>query len=129
MHVNTQGELATKDITSKVNDNVTVENGVCTVSTQHTTCGLVVNENTDGSVPRDLHDVLSRLAPKHDSYEHDQVDGNAHAHIRSSLLNASITVPVKNNELRLGTWQRILLLEFDGPRQRTVSVTCTPGEP
>ena len=90
------------------------------VSALHTSCGIVINEHTDGSVAVDLHGVLQELVPEREGYAHD--DGNAYAHLRSILTGERVVVPVEDGRLILGTWQRILLVEFDGPRTRTVHV-------
>ncbi|MFT4308225.1 MAG: secondary thiamine-phosphate synthase enzyme YjbQ [Candidatus Woesearchaeota archaeon] len=90
------------------------------VSALHTSCGIIINEHTDGSVADDLQRVLDRLVPDREGYAHD--DGNAHAHLRSILAGDRVVVPVEDGRLVLGTWQRILLVEFDGPRTRTVHV-------
>lgn len=88
------------------------------VSVLHTSCGLVINENTDGSVVKDLFSTLDRLVPRSAGYAHS--DGNAHAHLKSMITGDRLAVPVENEELVLGTWQRIMLVEFDGPRTRKV---------
>ena len=65
---------------------------------------------------------LKRVAPKGAGYRHDRGNGNAHAHLRAALLGNSVMIPVEKGRLELGTWQRILFLEFDGPRRRRISV-------
>jgi len=66
--------------------------------------------------------LLERLVPQAAGYLHDRSDGNAHAHLRAALLGSSIVIPVEQKRLALGTWQRILFLELDGPRRRKVFV-------
>lgn len=99
-----------------------VRDGVCVVSVLHTTAGVLVNENDPG-FQFDLLGVLRQLVPASSRYRHD--DGNAHAHIRASLIGSSKTFIVRGGKLTLGTWQRIFLAEFDGPRERHVAVSVT----
>jgi secondary thiamine-phosphate synthase enzyme len=99
-----------------------VRAGVCVVSVLHTTAGVLVNENDPG-FQFDLLGVLRTLVPESSSYRHD--DGNAHAHIRASLIGSSKSFIIRDGKLALGTWQRIFLAEFDGPRERRVSVGVT----
>ncbi len=96
--------------------------GVCTLFTQHTTCGLTINENADPDVKSDMIGFLRRLIPQFEPefrhYEH-----NSDAHIKSSLVGSSVSVPFENGKLLFGTWQGIFLCEFDGPRERRVLMT------
>jgi secondary thiamine-phosphate synthase enzyme len=111
------------DVTSQVARAVAsagVEDGLCVVSVPHTTAGVTVNENADPDVARDLLTFLSRAVPRSGPYRH--VEGNSDAHIKTSLMGSSATVPLCGGRLALGTWQGIYLAEFDGPRQRTVQV-------
>jgi secondary thiamine-phosphate synthase enzyme len=95
--------------------------GVVVLFTQHTTCGLTVNENSDPDVPRDILHALRTLIPqfgmgfKH--YEH-----NSDAHLKTSLVGTSVTVPFHEGRLLLGRWQAVFLCEFDGPRERRVAM-------
>ena len=98
-----------------------VENGICLVYSLHTTTGLTVNE-ADGALINDILDLLQRIAPKGAGYQHDRGDGNAHAHLQAILLGNSVIIPVENGRLVLGTWQRILFFELDGPRRRSIII-------
>jgi secondary thiamine-phosphate synthase enzyme len=98
-----------------------VENGICLVYSLHTTTGLTINE-ADGALINDLLNLLQRLAPQGAGYQHDRSDGNAHAHLQATLLGNSIIIPVERGRLTMGTWQRILFFELDGPRRRSVFV-------
>jgi secondary thiamine-phosphate synthase enzyme len=126
--IQTKSRVDTIDITEDVNDALTVDHGACHITTQHTTCGLTVNEAHDPRLADDIHDALNDIAPRDKDYAHDRVDGNADAHIKASLIGHDVTLTVRNNDLVLGRWQRILLFEFDGSRQRTITITCTLGE-
>jgi len=100
-----------------------VEAGLCHVMVLHSTAAVVVNEIDDPNIGRDLLTALDRAVPDHAGWLHDRIDDNAHAHIKAAVLGPSELVPVRGGALLLGTWQRILLVELDGPRQRRVSVT------
>lgn len=96
--------------------------GVLMLLTQHTTCGLTVNENADPDVQSDMLGFLQRLIPQMEPhFKHGEQ--NSDAHIKSSLMGASVSVPYDEWKLLLGRWQAIYLCEFDGPRERTVLMT------
>jgi secondary thiamine-phosphate synthase enzyme len=99
-----------------------VREGFCHVMVLHSTAALVVNEASDPNIGVDLLTALGRMVPVRAGWLHDRVDRNAHAHIKAAILGPSEWVAVRRGELVLGTWQRLLLLEFDGPRKRGVSV-------
>ena len=98
-----------------------VTDGVVTVFTPHTTCGLTINENEDPNVVADVLHQLETLVPwKKNSYSH--AGGNSAAHIKTSLFGSSVNVIVAYGNVQLGMWQGIYLCEFDGPRIRHVWV-------
>jgi len=106
-----------------------VASGLCHVMTLHSTAAVVVNETHDPNLGVDLIHALDRAIPDHGGWLHDRIDDNAHAHIKAAVLGPSEVIPVSRGELVLGTWQRIMLVEFDGPRKRRVSVQLlTPPE-
>ncbi len=110
------------DITSKVQsalDEEGIEDGIAFIFTLHTTTGLTVNE-ADPSLMKDMLNLLGKLAPERGQYLHDHDEGNAHAHLRATLVGNSVAIPVSEGRLKLGTWQRILFFEFDGPRRRRI---------
>jgi secondary thiamine-phosphate synthase enzyme len=120
--VKTMSRIEAKDITEEVAQVVRNEEGrLVYLFTPHTTCGLLINENADPAVMSDIMDGLNRLAPRNHAYKH--AEGNADAHIKSSLIGHSLLVPFSDGKLALGTWQGIFLMEFDGPRDRKVQVT------
>ncbi len=95
--------------------------GVCVLFTQHTTCGLTINENADPDVKSDMLGFLQRLIPQYEpNFKH--FEHNSDAHIKSSLVGSSVTIPFENGRLLLGRWQGIYLCEFDGPRERKVVI-------
>ena len=113
------------DITSTVDAIVTkskVKEGLCTVFAMHATAAIIINENADPNVGLDLIDSLNELIPK-GKWRHDKLDGNADAHIKSSILGPSETIPIKDSQLQLGTWQSPMLVELDGPRNRKIIVS------
>jgi secondary thiamine-phosphate synthase enzyme len=108
----------TADVAKMIGDKA---DGVCVVFTQHTTCGLTINENADPDVKSDMLGFLQRLIPQYEpNFKH--FEDNSDAHIKSSLVGSSVTVPVEDGKLLLGRWQGIYLCEFDGPRERKALV-------
>jgi secondary thiamine-phosphate synthase enzyme len=113
------------DITAQVDAIVAkagLESGFCQVMVLHSTAAVIVNENDDPNIGVDVIHALDRLIPTKSNWLHDQIDDNAHSHIKASLLGPSELIAISDGELLLGRWQGIMLLEFDGPRQRRVSV-------
>jgi len=109
------------DITSDAEKLIPEGDGICVLFTQHTTCGLTINENADPDVKSDMLGFLQRLIPQYEpDFKH--FEHNSDAHIKSSLVGSSVTVPFENGKLLLGRWQGIYLCEFDGPRERKVIV-------
>lgn len=96
--------------------------GVCFLYVQHTTAGLTVNENADPDVARDMLHALRTLIPQHGmDFRHGEE--NSDAHIKSSIVGTSLTIPFHDGRLLVGRWQGIFLCEFDGPRERQVIMT------
>ncbi len=111
------------DITGEVSSLVSktgIAKGICVIYVPHTTAGVTINENADPSVRTDIAETLEKIVPWEGLYRH--VEGNAAAHVKASLMGSSVTVPVEDGRLCLGTWQGIYLCEFDGPRTRNVNV-------
>lgn len=93
--------------------------GVVVLFTQHTTCGLTINENSDPDVRHDILLFLKETIPQfYEGFRH--YENNSDAHLKASLVGSSVTVPFAGGRLLLGTWQGIYLCEFDGPRERKV---------
>ena len=112
------------DITARVKTFIqqnNIDEGLCNIYIPHTTCGVTINENADPDVKADMLMELEKIVPLSDGYRH--MEGNSAAHIKSSLMGFSVSVPVVNGNLALGMWQGIYLCEFDGPRNRTVRVS------
>lgn len=106
------------NITDKVKNIVEksdVKSGICIVYISHTTAGILVNENYDPSVGKDILNQLKVIAPKSKEYNHDKIDNNADSHIKASILGPSQTFVINKGRLEIGRWQNIVLAEFDGP--------------
>ena len=126
--VKTSGRVQLLDITHLIEKAVAesgIKSGLCTVYVPHTTAAVTINENADPSVKSDIVKELNKVIPFDDHYSH--LEGNAAAHIKSSIIGASETILVEGGRLILGTWQGICFCEFDGPRSRQVMVKVTEG--
>ena len=97
-----------------------VKNGLLTINSLHTTFSIIVNEN-EKYLKEDILNVLSFL--DRFEYEHDNIDSNASSHIKNILLGNNVVIPIIDGKLSLGTWQNILAVELDGPRERKVRLT------
>jgi secondary thiamine-phosphate synthase enzyme len=116
------------DVTARVAEAVAssgLADGIVVVSSSHTTAGITVNENADPDVACDVLLGLERIVPREAGWRH--VEGNSDAHLKTSLVGVSVTLPVEGGRPVLGTWQAIYLAEFDGPRTRKVEVTVVRG--
>ncbi|MCD6343203.1 MAG: YjbQ family protein [Spirochaetaceae bacterium] len=112
------------DISSDVASAVSksgIKEGICLVSSPHTTAGITINENADPDVKTDMMMEIDKLIPLSDGYLH--MEGNSAAHIKATFTGLSVTLPVSEGQLVLGTWQGIYFCDYDGPRQRRVLVT------
>lgn len=119
--VKTSSKIEARNITDEIKKVVKGKEGkLLHIYTPHTTCGLLINEDADPSVMKDIIEALERIVPEHYPYKH--LEGNAHAHIKSSIVGCSVMIPFSGGSPMLGTWQGIFLIEFDGPRERRVSV-------
>jgi secondary thiamine-phosphate synthase enzyme len=126
--VRTRNNVEFVNITSDVTEVLTgagIQEGLCTVYCPHTTAGITINEAADPSVVQDMIKELNKIIPFKDGYAH--MEGNSAAHIKSSIVGPSVSIPVENGRLHLGTWQGIFFCEFDGPRSRKVTVSIVPG--
>lgn len=119
--VSTDDRLSVVDVTDRVSEILPADaTGTATIFVRHTTAGVTVNE-AEPRLLSDFERALDQLVPD-TGWAHDELDGNADSHIRALLVGPSVTVPVEDGQLQLGTWQSVLLLECDGPRTRTVQV-------
>lgn len=123
--LSTHSKYEVVDLTQRVAELVAdwrVEEGLCTVFVPHATAAVVINENDDPKLCDDLLDALDKLVPE-GVWRHDRIDNNGAAHIKAAFLGPSETIPVRSGRLLLGTWQAIMLVDFDGPRTRRIVVT------
>lgn len=112
------------DITDEVQEVVSSSNinqGLCVVYVPHATAAIMVNENYDPNIGDDILDSLAENIPE-GKWRHDRVDNNAAAHIKAAIIGPSEIVPIKEGKLMLGTWQNIVLADFDGPKQRRIII-------
>lgn len=112
------------DISSSVAaavDESGVQEGLCLVSSPHTTAGITINENADPDVKTDMMMEIAKIIPLSDGYRH--MEGNSAAHLKATFTGLSVTLPISGGQLVLGTWQGIYFCDYDGPRQRRVLVT------
>lgn len=125
LRIKSERRVQVIDVTDQVREKVResgVEKGIAHVYSRHTTAAVVVNEPESGLL-RDIVNKLEELVPQGAGYEHDRIDNNADAHLRALLLGSSVTIPVSDGDLVLGTWQSVLFVELDGPRSRRLLVT------
>ncbi len=102
-----------------------VKDGIVTVFVVGSTAGITTTEYEPGLANYDLEAAFEKIAPKNARYEHEETwhDDNGHAHVRASLLGPSITVPIVEGRMTLGTWQQIILIDFD-TRARNRTIVC-----
>jgi len=125
--LSTHGNTDIIDITQKVIEDVdssTLTNGLVTIFCPSSTSGITTLEYEPG-VQQDLKRIFNEIVPAETVYQHDEAwhDGNGHSHIRAALLKASLTIPLVNGKMTLGTWQQIVYIDFDTrPRKREIIV-------
>lgn len=110
------------DITDAIQERVDrtgVADGVLHLWSLHTTCGITVNEGADPDVQRDIVVALRRLVPRDGDYRH--LEGNSDSHLKTMFVGPGETLLIEGGRLVLGTWQRVFLAEWDGPRTRQVA--------
>jgi secondary thiamine-phosphate synthase enzyme len=125
LRIQTSRKYQVLDITSQVAEavkKVHIADGLCHVYVSHTTAAITINENADPNIGVDLVEALNRLIPE-GIWQHDKIDDNGAAHIKASIIGPSETIPLRNGKLLLGTWQAVMLVEFDGPRTRQLVVS------
>ena len=127
--VNTDRHVTFVDITSRLHAaarSLGVTNGALVAYVPHTTAGITINENADPTVRSDMEMALDRMVPGTLAFAHSE--GNSDAHVKASLMGSSVTVPLVEGRLQLGTWQGVYFAEFDGPRRRRVLVSALGGD-
>jgi secondary thiamine-phosphate synthase enzyme len=122
--VKTAKHTSVVNITQRIREIVeasSIDNGLCIVYVPHTTAAVFINEGADPDVVKDILNTLDRLIPWTNDYSH--MEGNAAAHIKSSIIGNSRIIPILDGKLMLGKWEAVFLAEFDGPREREVVVS------
>jgi len=125
--IRTAARVAVVNVTAECREALSrtgIARGLAVLTVPHTTCGLCVNEDEPG-LRHDLEQLSSRLVDlvrPQEGFHHDRVDDNARAHLTAVLLGHSLTVPVVDGALALGTWQSLFLMEIDGPRTRRLDM-------
>ncbi len=123
--INTKGNCDIIDITSQISEEINksvINNGIITIFISGSTAGITTIEYEEGVVD-DFKIMWDRTIPKNITYRHDSKwgDGNGFSHVRASLLGASLVVPFSNKKLLLGTWQQVIVVDFDNrPRSREI---------
>lgn len=123
LQIETRSRVEFKDITDQIQkliDKSSVSSGQCHVFVPHTSAAILINENYDPGLRKDIDDFLKKLAPAGAAYQHD--DGNCDAHLKAILIGPSKTLLVDGGRLLMGQWQGVYFCEFDGPRRRDVKV-------
>lgn len=126
LSIKTNGNTQILDITGQVQETVKdsgLQSGIAALFAVGSTAGLTTLEYEPGLVQTDIKAAFERIAPRNDIYAHENTwnDDNGHSHVRAALLGPSLTVPFTDGRLTLGTWQQIVLIDFDTrPRNRTV---------
>lgn len=121
--IETDARVEFKDITDLIQKLVAgsgVQSGTCLLFAPHTTVGILINENDDPALQRDLESFLNVLAPRDREYQHN--DGNCDAHLKAAVIGNSKSLLIENGRLILGRWQGVFLCEFDGPRRRELRI-------
>jgi secondary thiamine-phosphate synthase enzyme len=127
LSLDTQGDGEVLDLTAdaqKALANAGFRDGLCTVFVAHSTCGMTMIEAEPGC-NADLNRILEQIAPQEASWQHNELnaDSNGHSHARAALIGPSVTIPFADGELMLGTWQKIVCVDFDDrPRSRRVVI-------
>ncbi len=128
IQISTRGNAQVLDLTPQLVDILNkagIANGTATLFAVGSTAGITTTEFEPGLVNRDLKHCFEQIAPENARYLHEETwhDDNGHAHVRASLLGSGLTVPIVDRRPTLGTWQQIILIDFDTrPRDRRVVV-------
>lgn len=118
------------DITRQVENVISrsgIKDGLVNVYVQGATAGIMIQENWDDSVQRDMIKLLQELVPS-GIWEHDAQDNNGDSHLKAGIIGPQETIPVISGKMGLSTWQNIFLCEFDGPRSERRVVVTVLGE-
>ncbi|MGB9639029.1 MAG: secondary thiamine-phosphate synthase enzyme YjbQ [bacterium] len=128
LKINTKLREDLIDITDLVLEKVEqsgIKNGIAVIFVPHTTAAVLINENADPMVKKDIIEYYKRNVPSDYNYHH--LEGNSDSHIKSSLIGNSLTLIIQDSKVLLGSWQGIFFCEFDGPRTRKVYIKILQG--
>lgn len=130
LSVSTDDRVELKTITQEIADFVAqtpIREGIVQISSLHTTAGIMLNETQDALLG-DMKAMFEQVVPRGVYYKHndplfsDCERRNADAHLRAIVVGPSLSIPIENGKLKLGTWQQVLFTEFDGPNNRKVHI-------
>lgn len=124
LNVKTSKKDEVIDITDKINKIIKeeeLEDGICLVFVKHTTCAITTAD-LDPGTDKDFLNFLRAMSPQI-NYNHPHNPSHAPDHILSSIIGPSVSIPVKDGKLSLGTWQKVVLVELNGPRERTIELS------
>lgn len=127
--ISTKGAQQMSKVTNMVREDIAksgVKDGIAVIFSPHTTAGFTINENADPDVVHDMLFGMEKAVPEHAGY-YKHMEGNSHAHIKTSFMGPSQTLILKSGELVLGIWQDLYFCEFDGPRNRRFYVKIIEG--
>jgi len=128
LRISTTARKQVVDLTDRVETVIRkakMQEGICSLFITHTTAALTTGEIGEGT-EQDFLQVVEQMIP-HIHFRHAHDPSHAWSHMASSILGPSLTIPVAAGKLVLGTWQSVMLVELDGPRERTVHVTLVPS--
>ncbi len=128
LKIPTQGNCDVVNLTAEVSEAITqsgITDGTVTVFNVGSTAGITTTEYEPGLVNYDIKAAFEKIAPQNARYEHEETwhDDNGHSHVRATMMGPSLTVPVVDGQMTMGTWQQIILVDFD-TRPRTRTVIC-----
>jgi secondary thiamine-phosphate synthase enzyme len=127
LRIETRARVEFKDVTSLIQKTVEetgIRSGTCHIFVPHTTAAVLINENDDPALMKDLDNFLAGLAPAERAYSHN--DGNCDAHLKAAVIGSSKSLLIENGQLILGRWQGVYFCEFDGPRRRDLRLKVVP---
>lgn len=122
--VKTRQKKEIKDITDLINQQINkqaIKNGLCNLFLKHTTAAITTAD-LDPGTDLDMLDAFDEIIPKL-NYRHPHNPSHVPDHILSSIIGTNLSLPFTNGELNLGTWQRVVLIELDGPREREIIIS------
>ncbi|MDD1774275.1 MAG: secondary thiamine-phosphate synthase enzyme YjbQ [Methanobacterium sp.] len=125
LELKTEDRVQIVDITHNVDAAIAesgLRKGLVNIYSKHSTSAVFINENESGLLS-DYLNLIGKLVPTGDNYQHDRIDNNADSHLRSFIIGNNETVPFENGSMNLGTWQSVFFLDMDGPRNRKITIT------